>query len=169
MAGWSRPRPIESADDVGSFCCGVDPLDSWFADYAFTNHQAGMAKTYVCAEGARVNAFYSLATAAISHSEASPRVTRGVGRYEIAAIVLARLAVDGSQQGTGLGRAMLRDALIRVLDASAIVGVRCLLIHAKDEAARAFYMHQAEFEPSPTDPFHLMLLMKDLRKTVGSS
>ena len=82
-------------------------------------------------------------------------------------ILLARLAVDSSAQKSGLGRALLRDALIRVEAASGEIGVRALLIHAKDDSARDFYMRCAEFEPSPTDPLHLFLLMKDLRKLLA--
>jgi len=82
-------------------------------------------------------------------------------------ILLTRLAVDTSAQGRKIGRALVLDALARVNAAADDIGVRALLIHAKDEEARAFYMHLAEFEPSPTDPLHLFLLMKDLRKALG--
>ena len=83
-------------------------------------------------------------------------------------MILARLAVDVRQQGAGLGRALLKDALLRTAQAADIAGMRALLVHAKDESARQWYM-QWEFEPSPTDPFHLYLLMKDLNAMVGGS
>jgi GNAT superfamily N-acetyltransferase len=82
-------------------------------------------------------------------------------------VLLARLAIDSSAQKRGLGRALLRDALIRIEAAADEIGIRALLIHAKDDSARSFYMKQAEFEPSPTDPLHLFLLMKDLRKLLA--
>jgi predicted N-acetyltransferase YhbS len=84
-------------------------------------------------------------------------------------VLLARLAVDSSVQGKGLGRALLRDALIRVAGAAEEIGIRVLLLHAKDEGARDFYLKCAEFESAPTDPLHLFLLMKDLRKSLQAS
>ena len=128
-----------------------------------------MASCYLCLDDSGdVIAYYALATAGVSQLDASPSVRKGVPRHQIPAVLLARLAVHTSRQGTGLGRAMLRDALIRVGQASEIVGVRCLLIHAKDDSARRFYLRCAEFEDSPTDPLHLMLLIKDLRKSIPS-
>jgi predicted N-acetyltransferase YhbS len=91
-----------------------------------------------------------------------------VPAHPIPVVLLARLAVDTSAQKSGLGRALLRDALIRVEAAADEIGIRALLIHAKDEGARDFYMKCAEFEPSPTDPLHLFLLMKDLKKLLAS-
>lgn len=83
-------------------------------------------------------------------------------------IILTRLGVDLSEQGRGLGRALVVDALRRVDSAADIVGIRALLIHAEDEGAKDFYMNLAEFEESPTDPLHLFLLIKDLRRALGT-
>ena len=77
-------------------------------------------------------------------------------------MILARLAVDLRQQGAGLGKALLKDALLRTAQAADIAGIRALLVHAKDEPARQWYLNW-EFDPSPSDPFHLFLLMKDLK------
>ena len=77
-------------------------------------------------------------------------------------MILARLAVDRGHQGQGLGKALLKDALLRTAQAADIAGVRCLLVHAKDEAARQWYASW-EFEASPTDPYHLFLMLKDLK------
>ena len=74
-------------------------------------------------------------------------------------MILARLAVDKDHQGQKLGKALLKDALPRTAH---IAGIRCLLVHAKDDTARAWYEHW-EFEASPTDPYHLLLMMKDLK------
>jgi GNAT superfamily N-acetyltransferase len=81
-------------------------------------------------------------------------------------MLLARLAVDRREQGRGLGQALLKDALLRTAQAAEIAGMRALLVHAKDDAARAWY-ESLDFEPSPTDPYHLFLLMKDLRALLG--
>lgn len=77
-------------------------------------------------------------------------------------MILARLAVDEAHQRKGLGRALLKDALLRSAQAAEIAGIRCLLVHAKDDAARYWY-ERWEFEPSPTDPYHLFLMLKDLK------
>ena len=81
-------------------------------------------------------------------------------------MLLARLAIDTSEQGQGLGKALLKDALLRTAQAADITGIRALLTHAKDEAARSWY-ERFDFEASPTDACHLFLLMKDLRARTG--
>ena len=111
--------------------------------------------------------YFALAAGSVEPSEAPERVTKGAGRYRIPVILLARLGVDVGEQGRGLGKALLKEVLLRTSEAAGTVGARALLIHAESEAARAFYEHLAEFEPSPTDPLHLYLLMKDLRATIG--
>lgn len=168
-APWTRPRKLQPDDRLNGFDCGDLALSHWLTTYAKGNQAAGMASCYLCLDDSGdVIAYYALATAGVSQLDASPSVRKGVPRHQIPAVLLARLAVHTSRQGTGLGRAMLRDALIRVGQASEIVGVRCLLIHAKDDSARRFYLRCAEFEDSPTDPLHLMLLIKDLRKSIPS-
>ncbi len=124
-----------------------------------------MSSTYVCvdAETGAVLAYYALAFGGLSHESASARVKKGIPRHEIPVIILARMAVCQEEKGKGLGRAILRDAMIRVDRATEPAGIRCLVIHAKDESARRFYLSFAEFEQSPTDPMNLQLLMKDLK------
>lgn len=93
---------------------------------------------------------------------APPRVVKGMARHPVPVMVLARLAVDRNHQGQGLGRALLKDALLRTVQAADIAGIRCLLVHAKDDRARQWY-RSWEFESSPTDPYHLFLLLKDIK------
>lgn len=166
MPPWARPRKLARTDPVREFDCGDPALNRWLHTHALTNQQSGVTTTFVCLEATgsgRVLAFHALAAGGVAHRAAADRVRAGMPRHDIPVIVLARLAVSSNLQGAGLGRAMLRDALIRVDRAADIVGVRCLLVHAKDEAARDFYLRCAEFEQSPTDPMNLQLLMKDLR------
>jgi GNAT superfamily N-acetyltransferase len=101
----------------------------------------------------------------VSLEEAPARITKGLARHPIPVILLARLAVDKSEQRTGLGKALLKDALARIARAADIVGARAVLVHAIDERARTFYEH-FDFEPSPIHELQLMLLMKDLRKAL---
>jgi GNAT superfamily N-acetyltransferase len=82
-------------------------------------------------------------------------------RYPISVMILARLAVDARQAGQGLGKALLKDALLRTARPRTSPAIRALLVHAKGNDAKAFY-ELFDFEPSPTDPYHLFLLMKDL-------
>lgn len=163
---FSRPRRLAAADDVDDFGCGRPDLDDWLKRFALVNQKAGMSTVFVTLSKDKVVGYYALATGGVEKTHAPSRVGRGVAAHPIPVILLTRLAVDSSMHGKGLGRALLQDALIRVANAAEEVGVRALLVHAKDEGARAFYMRQAEFEPSPTDPLHLFLLLKDLRKAL---
>lgn len=161
---FGRPRKLVASDPVEHFTSAQPDLDDWLARFAFTNQQSGMATVFVCMADDRIAGYYALATGALDHASAPPRVARGVARHPIPVIILTRLAVDVSVSGHGLGRALVRDALIRVARAADEIGVRALLVHAKDTRAREFYEHLAEFEPSPSDPLHLVLLLKDVRR-----
>lgn len=114
----------------------------------------------------RVVGYFALNAGGVEPASAPPRVRAGMPRHPIPVVLLARLAVDLSVQGHGLGAFLLADAMRRSLAAAESIGVRALLVHAKDESARAFYVRFG-FVPSPTDPLHLMLLMKDLRASLG--
>ena len=157
--------PVEKLDathDVESFECGKEPLDSFLRRFALANRKADSARTYVVCRGSTVLGYYSLAAGAVEHADAPLRVGKGLARHSIPVMLLARLAVDRTEQGRGLGKALVKDALLRTAAAADIASIRALLVHAKDDEARAWY-ETLEFEPSPTDPYHLFLLMKDLR------
>lgn len=169
MSSIERPRKLCADDVLSTFDCGQLDLNEWLHRHALTNQRAGMATVFVTKDrdSPHVVGYYALATGGVENAAAPTRVTKGVPRHPLPVILLTRLAVDISVQGRKLGRALLIDALRRVDAASDEVGVRALLIHAKDDDARAFYMRCAEFEPSPTDPLHLFLLMKDLKKALA--
>ena len=168
MSDLSTPRKLDVQDNVDDFSCGQPELDDWLKRFALTNQRAGMATVFVTLSGQKVVGYYALATGGVERAKAPDRVARGLPAHPIPIVLLARLAVDTSAQGKGLGRALLRDALVRVEAAADEIGIRALLIHAKDDSARDFYMRHAEFEQSPTDPLHLFLLMKDLRKSLAT-
>lgn len=161
-----RPRKLVSTDNVEEFESGQPDLDSWLKRFALANQRAGMATVFVATSEDTVMGYYALSTGGVERAQSPGRVAKGVPAHPIPVILLARLAVHTAAQGKGLGRALLRDALVRVANAADEIGVRALLIHAKDEQAKAFYLRCAEFEPSPTDPLHLFLLLKDLRKAL---
>lgn len=157
---------LRSEHRLESFDCGRDALNRFLIRHARESQQAGSAQTYVLANQMVVHGYYSLAASSVFHDEATARIRKGQPRHPIPAILLARLAVDARLQGRGIGPALLKDALLRAASAADTIGARTLLVHAKDENARAFYEH-FDFEPSPSDPFHLLLIMKDLLKMIA--
>jgi GNAT superfamily N-acetyltransferase len=158
---------LAKGHQVVSFDCGKDSLNDWLKRFALTNQQSDFARTYVVHRDQRVVAYYSLTAAAVRKDESPARVAKGLASHPIGVILLARLAVDRSEQGQGLGKALLFDALTRCLEAAEAIGARAVLVHALDEEAAAFY-RRFGFEPSPVDPNQLMLLLKDLRATLKS-
>jgi predicted N-acetyltransferase YhbS len=110
--------------------------------------------------------YYTLAAGSARREETPVRVAKGLAAHPVPVILLARLAVDGNEKGKGLGRGLLKDAMLRASAAAEIVGCRAVLVHAKDETAKAFYLRFG-FVPSPTDPFRLFLLMKDVKAILG--
>jgi GNAT superfamily N-acetyltransferase len=162
----SSVEAITESHDVGRFDCGAhESLNDWLKRFALTNQKNESARTYVVQRNRAVVGYYSISTGSVLPEEAPARIAKGLARHPIPVILLARLAVDKSERGTGLGKALLKDALSRIAHAADIVGARAVLVHAIDEQARKFYEY-FDFEPSPTHELHLMLLMKDLRKAL---
>ena len=163
---YSAVHKLLAADQTEAFDCGQVALNQFLQRYALVNQQANSAQTYVCCHEDSVVGFYSLAVGSVTPESTPSRVIKGLARHPVPVMILARLAVDKAHQGQGLGRALLKDALLRTAQAADIAGIRCLLVHAKDEAARQWY-ESWEFEPSPTDPYHLFLMLKDLKGLLG--
>ena len=152
--------------ETEAFDCGKAELNRFLHRFAFVNQRANTAQTYVVCRGTQVVGYYSLTVGQADHKDAPARISQGIARHPIPLMILARLAVDGREQGQRLGAALLKDALLRCAAAADIAGIRALFVHAKDEEATAFYRH-FNFQPSPTDPHHLFLLMKDLSRMLG--
>lgn len=161
-AAYESVRRLAPADSTEGFDCGQPPLNQFLQRYALVNQKANSAKTYVCCLSGEVVGFYSLAVGSVDPEDAPTRVMKGLPRHPVPVMILARLAVDRDHQGKGLGKALLKDALLRSVQAAYIAGIRSLLVHAKDEAARQWY-ESWEFDASPTDPYHLFLMLKDLK------
>ena len=161
----SKVEAISESHDVSQFDCGAhESLNHWLKRFALTNQNNESARTYVVHRSGSVVGYYSISAGSVSVEEAPSRV-KGLARHPIPVILLARLAVDRDEKGTGLGKALLKDALLRIAHAADIVGARAVLVHAIDEQARKFYQHFG-FEASPLHELQLMLLMKDLRKSI---
>ena len=156
---------LRSEHELDAFDCGQDDLNRFLKRQAWASQQANSAQTYVVAIGPGVRGYYSLVAGSVAHAAASERVRKGQARHPIPVVLLARLAVDQTMQGQGVGAALLKDALMRTAGAAGMIGARALLVHAKDERARSFYEHFG-IEPSPTDPLHLFLVMKDLKARI---
>jgi GNAT superfamily N-acetyltransferase len=152
---------------LDGFDCGKEGLNRFLKRQAWSNQQAHSAQTYVLAKDLAVAGYYSLAAGAITHDAAPERVKKGLARHPIPVILLARLAVAVSLHGKGVGPALLKDALRRAASAADTIGARAVLVHAKDDNAKGFYEH-FDFEPSASDPYHLLLIMKDLLRIVGA-
>jgi GNAT superfamily N-acetyltransferase len=155
--------------EVTGFDCGSDAQTNWLRCVAATAQAARTAVVYVVTPTGedRVVGYYALAAASVAHADAPERLTKGAGRSPIPVILLARLGVDVTAHGRGLGAALLKDAMIRAHQAASAIGARALLIHAESDEARSFYEHLAEFDPSPSDPLHLMMLMTDIEAILG--
>lgn len=160
-------RKLRSVDNVDGFDCGQKELNEFLQKYALVNQKANGSQTYVCCSSDSVVGYYSLAVGGVVPETVPRRVLKGLARHPVPVMILARLAVDIEHQGKGLGQALLKDALLRTAQAAEIAGIRALLVHAKSESARQWYASW-DFEPSSTDPFHLFLLLKDLKKVLST-
>ena len=164
----SLPVLLTHEHEVADFDCGKASLNDFLIKYALQNQASGGARTYVLTRGEKVSGYYSLAPASVAPADVPSRVMKGQGRYPVPVILMARFAIDLREQGRAYGKALFRDALRRALAGAEAIGGRAFLVHAKDEDARAFYTRFG-MEPSPTNPLHLFLLFKDIRKSLDAA
>jgi GNAT superfamily N-acetyltransferase len=160
----TAPEKLTPKHNIASFDSGVPPLDDWLKRRALSNQDSGASRTYVACAGGRVVGYYALANGAVAHSEATGKVRRNMPE-PIPVMVLGRLAIDKAYQGRRLGAALLRDAVLRTLQAAEIAGIRAILVHAISEDAKKFY-ERCGFSPSPVDPMTLMITIADAEKAL---
>ncbi|MDQ6435952.1 GNAT family N-acetyltransferase [Mesorhizobium sp. LHD-90] len=160
----SAPEPLSADHFVDAFDCGVESLDNWLKRRALKNQMSGASRTYVACDGIQVKAYYALASNGIATNSASGRFRRNMPE-PIPVVVLGRLAVDRSLHGQGFGRALVRDAGLRALQAADVIGIRGIIVHALSDEARQFYQ-RVGFEPSPLDPMTLMITLADLQASI---
>jgi GNAT superfamily N-acetyltransferase len=160
------PERLRADHDASAFDSGASELDDWLRRRALRNEEEGGSRTYVVCVGQRVVGFYSLANGAVMRDQATGKVRRNMPE-PVPVMLIGRLAVDRSWHGKGVGRAMVRDAILRTVHAAEIAGIRAILVHAKSAQARAFY-ERIGFAASTVDPMTLMITVADARRFLGT-
>jgi len=155
----TAPDKLTAAHDISQFQCGEPELDDWLRRRALQNEESGASRSYVICIGRRVVGYYALAAGAADHTIAPGRVKRNMPN-PVPVMVIGRLAIDLEFQGQGIGLALLRDAVLRTVEASKIAGIRAILVHAISESAKRFY-ERFDFIPSPVDPMTLMITVAE--------
>jgi predicted N-acetyltransferase YhbS len=161
-----RIEKLQRGHAVEDFDCGREALNRFLIRYALQNQQASASQTYVALAGAEVAGYYTLVVGQVEYDGAPARLKKGLARHPVPIMLLARLAIAIRWQGKGLGSGLLKDAMLRTLQAADIGGIRAFAVHAKDGEAKAFY-ERFDFVASPSDPYHLFRLLKDIRKALG--
>ncbi len=158
-----RIEKLRRDHPVDVFDCGREELNRFLIRFAVPNQQAGASQSYIGLSGDDVIGFNTLVVGQVSYEDAPERLTKGLARHPAPIMLLARLAVSVAWQGRGVGAGLLKDAMRRTLQAADIAGIRAFGVHAKDDEARTYYARFG-FIASPSDPFHLFVLTKDLRR-----
>ncbi|MDR0848617.1 MAG: N-acetyltransferase [Propionibacteriaceae bacterium] len=164
MTGLVSPRKLARHDVVEGFDCGVPELDQWLTRFAWENQAAHNATTYVTVDSGRVVGYYAICMAAVSKNAAPQGINPNRRPSQIPCVLLARLAVDSTWHGRGLGIGMLRDCLVRAIGLSESIAAAAVLVHCRDENAKLFYLAHGDFLTSPVDPLQLMVPIKVLSR-----
>ena len=159
------PEPLNDTHRIETFISGASTLDGWLQRKARVNQLSGASRTYVICRGEQVVGLYALAAGSISHDHL-PRKLKQNMPDPIPVIVLGRLAIDLTEQGNGLGRALLRDAVLRVSAAAHEVGIAAILVHALNERAKAYYIG-CGFAETVVEPMTLIARIADIEALLG--
>ena len=162
----SPPEPLAPHHQVADFSCGEPSLDDWLKRRAKANQVSGASRTFVVRDGEKIAGYYALASGAVALKSAPGRLKRNMPD-PVPVVTLVRLAVDSAYQGRGIGRALMRDATLRVIYAAGVIGIRGILVHAISQQAREFYCALG-FEPSPLDPMTLLVTLQDLSAALAT-
>ena len=170
MSRYQPPELLAARHQLAGFRCRSEEQTAWLVELARQAHGTGTTRVFVVTEvdQPQVVAYYAWCLASVAIANLPERLRRGAGRTPQPIALLARLGVDQRHEGQELGAALLLEVITRVASLSEAIGWRGLLVHAESEQARGFYEHLIpEFEPSPTDSLHLLLRLKDIRRTLG--
>lgn len=157
----TAPQTLSLDHELSSFNSGTPVLDDWLRRRALPNQDSGASRTYVICAGKRVVGYYALAAGAVAQTEATGRTRRNMPD-PIPVMIIGRLAIDAAYQNRGFGRALLRDAILRTIQAADLAGIRAVLVHAISEEAKRFYV-RCGFQESSLDPMTLMITLRDAR------
>lgn len=163
----SAPEPLTADHDVSGFDCCEAALDDWLRRHALANQSRRASRTFVVCEGKPVVGYYSLAAGSMLHAEATGKLRRNMPE-PVPMALLGRLAVDRRGQGSGIGAALLKDALVRVIRAADLLGVRGVMVDALTDEARAFY-EKFGFRPSPSLPMKLMISLGEAERELAKA
>ncbi|MBX9660667.1 MAG: GNAT family N-acetyltransferase [Nitrospiraceae bacterium] len=158
------PEKLSPDHDLAAFDSGEMVLDEWLRRRAAQNESSGASRTYVICAGKRVVGYYSLAVGAATHEQVAGRIKRNMPD-PVPVMILGRLAVDRTFQGKGIGAGLLKDAVLRTLQAANIAGIRALLVHAISDAAKRFY-EASGFIASPVDPMTVMITLVEAERII---
>ncbi len=159
------PAPISRDHRLAEFECGEASLDEWLKRRALKNQASGASRCFVICEGADVIGYYSLSAGAIDHA-GSPKALRRNMPDPLPILLLGRLAVDRRRHNQGLGRALLRDAMLRAANVAGNAGVAAILVHALSDAAKQFYLSSG-FVESPLQPMTLLMTLETVRAVLA--
>ena len=160
----SPPELLADHHDIVDFSCGEASLDDWLKRRARANQVSGASRTYVVCSAGRVVGYYALASGGVAIAKAAGRVRRNMPD-PLPVMILGRLAVKRGWQGRNIGRSLLRDAILRTLQAAEIGGIRAILVHVISEDAKRFYERYG-FSVSPVDSMTLMVTVADAKKAL---
>jgi GNAT superfamily N-acetyltransferase len=163
---YTAPKPLQKSHDLSSFNCGKAILNNWLHEKAHDNEHRGASRTYVICYENKVVGYYCLASGSAMRSTVPSQIRRNMPE-PIPVMVLGRLAVDINHQGKGIGMGLVKDAMMRTLQAAKIVGIRAILVHALDEDAKKFYQDQCGFQVSPVNSLTLMISLVDIQRKLN--
>ena len=169
MTRYRAPRLLEGGDDIDRFRCRSEEQTAWLRHHARQANAAGTSRVRVVVQpgSSEVVAYCTWCIASITIGDVPKRLTKGAGRYPQPVALLTRLGVSVEHEARGLGAGMLQDVISRTAELGFEIGCHGLLVHAESAEARSFYLHLIpEFEPPPTDDLPLVLLTKDIQKTL---
>ena len=162
--GLSKPELLNSFHDVKYFDCKTDTLNLWLKTKAIKNQAGNASKVFVVCDENKVAAYYALATGSVERSEA-PGVIKKNMPNPIPVLILGRLAVDKNYKGKGIGKFLLKDAMLRLINISNEVGVKAMLVHALSEDAKRFYL-KFGFKESLVEPLKLFCSTETIKKSI---
>jgi len=160
----AAPEPIRAEHDCSGFQSGEPVLDTWLKQRALKNQASGATRSYVASCEGKVAGYYSLAVGAASRRLATGAVGRNIPD-PVPVMILARLAVDSTWQGRGLGASLLQDAVARTVQAAGIAGIRAMLVHALSDDAGHFYRHLG-FQATASEPMTMMATLFSLERAM---